>query len=132
MPGRTPCWRRSTTVREVGALGAVSAPWVLRAVADFDNDRRSDLLWYDTVSGRVYVWLMQGTSVTAIVPVGQVADLDWSIIAVGDYDGDGHADLLWQNRVSGAVYLWKMQAGVPTSYPYVETIDGVWSPVPEY
>ncbi|MCU1245495.1 MAG: hypothetical protein JWN02_1405, partial [Acidobacteria bacterium] len=74
---------------------------------DFNADGRSDLLWRNTSSGALAIWMMNGTSPTN-VSVGTVSDLNWKPVAIGDFDGDGKADILWRNTSTGATAMWLM------------------------
>lgn len=56
----------------------------------------SDILWQNSNTGEVYLWLMNRTSTTNQGSPGTVS-LAWSIKGVGGYNGDGKADILWQN-----------------------------------
>jgi len=84
------------------------ALWQLAGIGDLNGDGRSDVVWRNTATGDVYVWLMNGT--TWMAGSGRVANapLEWQILGVGDLDGDGKDDLLWENMRTGAVNAWLM------------------------
>ena len=105
-----------TTVASGGSPGSVtpSSGWAIQGVGDFDANGKSDILWQNTTSGQVDIWLMNGTTVTSDGSPGTVAS-GWKIAGVGDYDGDGKADILWQNSTSGQVYIWLMNGTAVTS-----------------
>ncbi|MBF0606758.1 MAG: VCBS repeat-containing protein [Magnetococcales bacterium] len=88
--------------------------WKAKAVADFDGDGKADILWQDTTSGDVAIWMMDGTS---IVGGGLVVGgmLNWHVLAVADYNGDGRSDVLWQNTGDGGVFVWFMDGTTITS-----------------
>ena len=46
-------------------------------MGDFNGDGRADILWRHT-SGLVYLWLLNGTSITGTGSPGSV-DLSWAI-----------------------------------------------------
>jgi len=48
----------------------------------------------------VWVWKMDGTTITAITYVATVSDTDYRIVGTGDYDGDGRADALWHHATT--------------------------------
>jgi hypothetical protein len=52
--------------------------WVIPLTGDFNADGMSDILWYDTNSGDVAMWLMNGGTVTSSLGVGNVPT-DWQI-----------------------------------------------------
>ena len=74
---------------------------------DFNGDGKSDILWLNSSSGNVAVWLMNGGSVLSSLGLGNL--MGWTP-TVGDFNGDGIADILWQNTSSGNVALWFMNA----------------------
>ncbi len=39
--------------------------WHVLAVADYNGDGRSDVLWQNTGDGGVFVWFMDGTTITS-------------------------------------------------------------------
>ena len=102
-----------------------STGWVIKGVGDFNDDGKADILWQNTISGEVYLWLMNGTTIASQGEVQTVAPSSgWVIAGVGDFNDDGAADILWQNSTSGEVYLWLMngttiasQAGVAVVPP---------------
>ena len=100
-----------TTIASQGAPGTVtpSSGWVIAGVGDFDGNGTSDILWRNTISGEVYLWLMNGATIASQGDVGVVSPSSgWVIVGVGDFNGDGKADILWQNTATGEVYIWLM------------------------
>ena len=45
----------------------------------------SDILWYHSTTGMVYVWEMDGISVISLEYVSTVSDLNWQIKGIGDF-----------------------------------------------
>ena len=69
---------------ETGMLPSVPASWKVAAVADLDRDGDQEILWRNTLTGRNFIWYLQGTS---LVPDGvstAPAGLDWDVVAVDD------------------------------------------------
>jgi FG-GAP-like repeat len=87
-------------------LGAATLP--NRIAYDFDGNGISDLLWRDTQTGDLAIWLMDGTARASKTFVFPRVDPSWQIAGVGDLDGDGRADLVWRNTQSGGVAEWLM------------------------
>jgi FG-GAP-like repeat len=87
-------------------LGAATLP--NRIAYDFDGNGISDLLWRDTQSGDLAIWLMDGTAKARKTIVFPRVDPSWQIAGVGDLDGDGKADLIWRNTQSGGIAEWLM------------------------
>ncbi len=74
---------------------------------DFDGDGKQDLLWRNTSTGQVGVWLMNGSMATAAANIGSPA-LSWTIINTGDFNGDRKSDILWQLGTTGQYGVWFM------------------------
>jgi Domain of unknown function (DUF4394)/FG-GAP-like repeat/FG-GAP repeat len=100
--------------QQVQAEGAVAHAfvtddWHVQGVGDFNGDGNSDVLWRQDGSGQVYVWEMNGQTVTdeGAVAHAPVTD-DWHVQGVGDFNGDGNSDVLWRQDGSDQVYVWEM------------------------
>jgi hypothetical protein len=93
---------------------------------DFNADGHPDLLWQDTATGDVYVWLLNGTSVTGGTHLAQGMDPAWHIVGTADFNSDGESDLLWQHETSGDVYVWLMNGTTMTGGTYVARSMGLW------
>jgi sRNA-binding regulator protein Hfq len=90
-----------------------------------NGDGKADILWRNSTTGQVYIWLMNGTTLTSSGSLGSVSS-DWSIAGVGDFDGNGTSDMLWRNSTTGQVYIWfingtTMSGGGSVSYVTVLT-----------
>lgn len=72
---------------------------------DFNGDGKSDILWYNQLTGASTLWRSGNRSTRQAL--WTVADLDWRIVAVGDFGGDGKSDIFWNNRNTGANTVWK-------------------------
>jgi len=96
--------------------GAAPLPleWRLQATGDFNHDGWPDLLWRDTVTQLLDIWLMQGTThVGDLVPnPDHAVDGNWRVVAALDFNRDTYSDLLWYNDFSGKIVIWFMDASV--------------------
>ncbi|KJU85244.1 FG-GAP repeat-containing protein [Candidatus Magnetobacterium bavaricum] len=81
---------------------------VYKGAPDFNGDGNGDVLWRDTATGDIAMWLMNGAAITDGNYVTKGVPADWEIKAKGDFNGDGKSDVLWQNVDTGAVYIWLM------------------------
>ncbi len=86
----------------------MKSEWVVKAIADFNGDGTSDVLWRNTTTGDVAMWLLDGLSMSTGNYVAQAVPDNWQIKGIADFDGDSKADVLWQNTVSGDVVIWFM------------------------
>ena len=96
------------------AASVVTGPPSARVVqiADFNGDRKSDLLWRGD-AGDYWIGLMDGgtqTSLTKLIDGGS----GWEVVDVADLDGDGKVDLLWKHPTAG-YGAWMMDGATPTS-----------------
>jgi hypothetical protein len=106
----------------LSSVGGWTLPdgWVLQGTGDFNGDGKKDLLWRQTATGIISIWLMNGASIVSIGG-NYSAPTDWLVRGCGDFNGDGKADILWQQSGTGAGSVWMMNG---TS---VLSIAGGWS-----
>jgi hypothetical protein len=90
---------------------AAGAAWIFAAAPaashDFNGDCRSDVVWYNTSTGQVALWLLNGVSVLGGGAPGSLAS-PWAIVGQRDFNGDGFADILWRNGTNGQAQIWLM------------------------
>jgi len=73
---------------------------------DWNGDGRTDVLWYESSTGRNRWFHNLGTDTGTLVfspysaPIPQ-GDINIGILHVGDWDGDGLTDLMWFRSTSG-------------------------------
>ena len=87
----------------VRTIGDVN--WQIKGVVDHGGDGKTDLVWRNGVTGDVYLWLMDGSTVLQEIPLGY-AEPVYDIVAAGVFKREGWAGLIWRNRVNGEVWLW--------------------------
>ncbi len=89
--------------------------WKVVAVADVGGDGNADILWRHDISHQLWVYHMQGQTISQSAPLAQVA-ADWMVAGSGDFNGDGNADLLWRNTSTGQNWLYSLsQQGIVAS-----------------
>ena len=120
---------------ESNTLGTVAANWVLfqsgeepvePAKNDFNGDGNPDLLFENTTTGDLYVWLMNRTSLSSSAFIGNVPT-QWQVVGTGDFSADGSPDILWQNSSTGQVVIWVMNGTNYVSTVPVAVAPAGWS-----
>ncbi len=109
--------------------------WQIRAVADFNADGRSDILWHHQITGDLYVWFLNGTVTTGggYLTPSRLADTNWRIAEVADFNGDRRSDVLWHHQRTGDLYVWFLNGTVTTGGSYLTPrrfADPNWQVVP--
>ncbi|MCA9455478.1 MAG: FG-GAP repeat protein, partial [Nitrospira sp.] len=113
------------TMTSSGFPGNVSPDLQIAGVGDVNGDGKADLIWRNTNSGDVAVWLLNGTSIASSGIVDRLPS-QWQIAQVGDADGDGKADVIWYNTTSGAVVCWLLNGLTIASEAFPGTVSTDW------
>ena len=112
--GALDLWRMDGILRTL--LESVSpAPdsldWQVAAVDDFDGDRRNDLALWNTRTGAVEFWRMDGaTRLGAPVPLAEPVPAGWRIAGSADCDHDRAPDLVLASVATGDMVVWRIVA----------------------
>jgi hypothetical protein len=115
-----------TSTLSQGSPGGASSPWTIQGVGDFNGDGFADILWRNSSTGEVYLWLMNGTTRTGGGSLGIVSTA-WNIVGIGDFNDDGKADILWRNGATGEVYLWLMNGTTMTGGGSLGIVSTAWN-----
>jgi hypothetical protein len=131
--GRTTVWYMDGTVWNGGYADVeptVADPnWSIVGIADFNGDRKPDLLWRDVSSGRTTIWYMNGSrwngGYADVMPT--VSGSEWAIVGVADFNADRKPDLLWRNATTGRTAIWYMD-GPNWNGQYADVLPTVTEP----
>jgi FG-GAP-like repeat/Fibronectin type III domain len=108
------------------AIAILASVFSVRCSAgDFNGDGKDDILWRQSSTGAVTLWLMNGGTIQSSAG-GWVVSSDWAIQGVGDFNGDGKSDILWRNTTTGAVTIWFMNGGAVHSQGMPGTVSSDW------
>ena len=103
-------WLDGTRIVNGSYLGPIpnsDVAWHVKGSGDFNGDGKWDVVWQHD-DGRAAVWLVAGTTPTALLGADQVGGdpgAGWNVIGSGDFNGDGKSDILWQND-DGRAAVW--------------------------
>lgn len=84
------------------------------AYARYLMTNMSDILWYNSATGKIQIWFMEGNKVVKRPMVlGEdgsdlAIGLPWSIVGAGDFNQNGNTDILWHNADTGHSQIWFM------------------------
>lgn len=92
----------------------LASHWDLRGIADVTSDGNPDLIWINTITGRVFVWPLNEHGQYDVNDGFAVSDINpappWELSGVADVNSSGRPDLIWRNRQTGRVYVWPLNA----------------------
>jgi hypothetical protein len=54
-----------TTFASNGSPGTITSDWVIQGVGDYDGSGRAGILWRNSTTEQVYIWLMNGTTIAS-------------------------------------------------------------------
>jgi hypothetical protein len=101
----TSTWLREAQLTTPDSVSDLN--WGIVGAGDMNGDGHADVVWRDQATGKLAVWLMNGSRMTAGVYLAQyIEDMNWQLQAVSDANGDLQPDLLWQNTSTGELWVW--------------------------
>jgi hypothetical protein len=107
------------------SFGDVPTNWGIAGLGDFNGDGYTDILWRDSTTGTVAIWLLNSSlAVQSTAGLGAVPS-NWNIVLTGDFNGDGKSDILWEDS-SGNLAIWYMNGGQVASTAGLGNIGTSW------
>jgi hypothetical protein len=104
--------------------------WAIEGFGDFNADARTDVFWYNMLTGETSAWLIDGSTVLAFTLYATVpSDSGWSIKGFGDFNADGRTDVFWYNMLTGETSAWLIDGGTVLAFTLYTTMppDSGWS-----
>jgi hypothetical protein len=105
-----------------------AASHAVQAVADFQGDGTSDVLWRGS-DGSISTWSFVSGNVNATT-APRAVDPGWTIQRIGDFDGDGRSDIYWryigpggQTNHGQLAIWWSGDDAIAPTYPGLVTDD---------
>jgi predicted outer membrane repeat protein len=113
--GANATWQFSGTGANLPATTfapGVETTWNAIANADVNGDGVDDVIWRESGTGQIAIWLMASPGAVGGVtfPANVGNGTGWTLAAAADVDGDGYADLAWRNTISGQLVIWYMSS----------------------
>jgi hypothetical protein len=102
------CGTVNSATATVTVNAAAPPPPPVRIRGDFDGNGHADVLWRNSATGEVRIWLMNMWNPISAVALPTVADLNFQIGGVGDFNRDGQMDIVWRNYATGQNLVWIM------------------------
>ena len=106
-------WLMNGTARSAAALLQPDAvgdtAWKIVATPRINTDFKSDIVWQNTTTGQIVLWIMSGTTLleSSTFEHDRIVDPAWKIVAAADMNGDGKTDLIWRHA-QGWIATWFM------------------------
>jgi hypothetical protein len=104
----------SASLTSQGKAVTPDSTWSVAGIGDFAGNADADILWRQSSTGSLAMWLMNGSTIessAAVTYQGSAVkpDSTWNIVEVGDFNGTSNAsDILWQQSTTGALQEWQM------------------------
>jgi len=118
-------------VINVSPDAAIDPAWEIGGVTSLDDDGlQDDILWRNTLTQEVAVWITEDGIATDFVLIDTLANPNWISVGVSDYDGDLNSDdILWFNTTNGNLRAWFMDGEVVASTSLLGTLSTDLVPV---
>jgi hypothetical protein len=99
-----------------------------KVTSDFNNDRHSDYLLYNSSTFQTVIWYMNN-NVRIDSTYGPTLPGGWQVAAVEDFNRDSHPDYLLFNSATRQTVIWYMNNNVRIGSTYGPTPPSGWSVV---
>jgi hypothetical protein len=87
----------------------INTGWFIAGSGEFNGDGVNDILWRNSFTGEVHIWLIdKDSNYSRSIVLDAVSTYEWSVETVKDTNNDGISDILWRNYFNGDNHLWMM------------------------
>lgn len=84
--------------------------WTVPSAGDFNLDGMADILWFNTKTQKIRVWLMRGTEVLERGPeIPGPPGKGWVVSTAADFNRDGIQDVFWNDADENRAAVWLMR-----------------------
>jgi hypothetical protein len=105
-----------------------SQGWVLLGLGDYNGDRKSDFFWFNSYTGKVEIWAVNGAVTLQKLALGTLQpNPGWIPIGLRDLNFDGRTDVFLYNPYTGETGAWLIGAST-VAYGAVAPSQG-WQPI---
>jgi hypothetical protein len=110
-----------------GSWPSAKGPWMNLMTADFNNDKKSDIIGRSSVTGEWYVLLVRPRALSFRILLAGKLDVSSPIgeTMVGDVNHDNFSDIMWRDTKTGD---WWYQQGSASGLGIVPYKFGNWTP----
>ena len=108
-------------------IGPHPAGWLPSGIADFNNDGRSDLAWYNASNGDLEIWKIENGQWAGSTDIGSHPS-GWQPAGFADFTNDGTSDALWYNPATQNLDLWKIENGQWAGSVNIGSHPSGWQP----
>ena len=126
-------WQMATdgTNMQIGQVinlpSVAAAAWKVSGIADFNGDRRPDILWRNYRTGEDLIWRLNNGQYVDYLSLLTVPEANWEIRGVGDLNQDGSTDIFWRNKTSQQDVVWYLNNGSYGLGLYLPSAPSNWS-----
>jgi hypothetical protein len=118
-----------------GWINSTTLDWKIMGVADTNGDRRADIIYRNSSTGQLFVWLTgaSGISQTSGGIYHTESNASRKVVQIADFNGDGRFDVVYRDDQTGLVQvLLTATNGVSASSvnTYITVSNLAWKIVP--
>ncbi|GAB3379169.1 reprolysin-like metallopeptidase [Lysobacter fragariae] len=118
--GRVATWFMNGASQVATSSSVVSGGYSVADTADFNADKKGDLLLADTL-GNLFIGTSNGTQFT-VAQLANGVPAGYELLGAGDINGNGTGDILLREKATGRVIVWYMSGTTRVAYN-THTID---------